>query len=158
MRIHRGKAAAVALLLLAVMAATALAVAPKKGAKFKGTASGKVTFTNTFTAKDPLSFKIASSGKEITGFTFKDTVCDFAKSPNAPVGTIKIKGGKFSLSNARTKQVATLTDSGKAYWVLTVKGNFVSATEAGGTLTYTEHETTPASSCGPFKFAFTAKS
>jgi hypothetical protein len=157
MRIHRGKAVVGALLLLIVMAATALAVVPKKGAKFKGTASGKVTFTNTFTAKDPLSFKVSSSGSALTGFTFKDSVCDLALSPNASVGTIKVSGGKFSVSNVHTKKVATLSGgSTRAYWIVSVKGKFTSATEASGTLTYTQKATH--GSCGPFKFAFTAKS
>jgi hypothetical protein len=156
MRTHRGTAGAVVILML-VVAATALAVTPKTGAKFSGTAKGKVTFATSFTAKDPLSFKTSSNGKAIDGFTFKDTVCDFAKSGQAPVGTIKVSGGKFSASNLKTKQVATSTGGGKAYWIVTVNGKFTSPTKASGKLTYTQKGTKPAgSSCGPIKLSFTA--
>jgi hypothetical protein len=141
-----------------VVAATALAVTPKKGAKFSGTAKGTVTLATSFTAKDPLSFKISSNGKALDGFTFKDTICDFAKSGQAPVGTIKVSGGKFSVSNLKTKQVApSLGGGGKAYWIVTVSGKFTSPTKASGKLTYTEKGTKPAgSSCGPIKLSFTA--
>jgi len=155
MRSHRGTVGVVAILML-VVAATALAVTPKKGAKFTGTAKGTVMFATSFTAKDPLSFKTSSSGKALDGFTFKDTVCDFATSGQAPVGTIKVSGGKFSVSNLKTKQVGTST-SGKAYWIVTVNGKFTSPTKASGKLTYTQKGIKPAgSSCGPIKLSFTA--
>src|ERR1700722_4412536 len=112
MRTHRGIVGVVVTLML-VIAAPALAVTPKKGAKFSGTAKGTVMFATSFTAKDPLSFKTSSNGKAIDGFTFKDTVCVFAKSGRAPVGKIKVSGGKFSVSNLKTKQVAPSTGGGK---------------------------------------------
>ena len=62
MRSHRGTVGVVVIVML-VVAATALAVTPKKGAKFTGTAKGKVTFETSFIGKDPLSFKTSSSGK-----------------------------------------------------------------------------------------------
>ena len=141
-----------------VVAAAALAVTPKKGAKFTGTAKGTVTFATSFTAKDPLSFKTSSSGKALSDFTFKDTICDFAKVSQARSGTIKVSGGKFSVSKLKTKSVPDSTDSGKAYWIVTVSGKFTSPTKATGKLTYTEKGTPVGSSCGPFTLSFTATS
>lgn len=157
MRTHRGIVGVVVVLML-VVAATALAVTPKKGAKFSGTAKGTVTFATSFTAKDPLSFKTSSNGKAIDDFTFKDTICDFAKVSQAAVGTIKVSNGKFSVSKLKTKSVANSTDSGKAYWIVTVSGKFTSPTTATGKLTYTEKGTPVGSSCGPIKLSFTATS
>jgi hypothetical protein len=158
MRIHRGSAIGVVIVASSAMVATALAVTPKKATKFKGTASGKVTFASgPFTAKDALSFKTSSSGKAIDGFTFKDTVCDFSKSGMAEAPTIKVSGGKFSIKNAKTKSGPDSTEDGhKAYWDVTLSGKFTSATKASGKLNYTAKETGNSSSCGPIKMSFTA--
>lgn len=145
--------------MLVVLVASALGVTPKKSTKFKGTAKGKVSFVagNSFTAKDALSFKTSSNDKALAGFTFKDAVCSFAKSPQAQVGTIKVTGAKFSVSNHKTKSVPDSTEDGHtAYWVVSVSGKFTSATKATGSLTYTQKENGTASHCGPIKLTFTA--
>jgi hypothetical protein len=157
MRNIRGIAVGFASLMLVVMVATALAVSPKGGAKFTGTAKGKITFATTFTAKDPLSFKTSRSGKAIGAFTFKDTVCDFSKTGMAEVATVKVSDGKFSITNAKTKLGPELTGGGhSAYWLVTVSGKFTSATKASGKLTYTAKVAGTKSSCGPIKMTFTA--
>jgi hypothetical protein len=143
--------------MLVVLVASALAVTPKKSTKFKGTAKGTVTFATTFTGKDPLSFKTSSNAKALDGFTFKDTVCDFSANEQAQVGTVKVNGAKFSLSNHKTKSGPDSTkDSHTAYWVVSVSGKFTSATKATGSLTYTQKENGTASHCGPIKMSFTA--
>jgi hypothetical protein len=138
--------------------AVAFASNPAKSSKFKGTASGSVTFATTFTAKDPLTFKTSRSGMEVLSFAYTDTVCDLAASDHVAVGTIKISGGKFSLSGHKSAPVAdSLQDGGTVVTTTSVKGTFVSPKSVSGTLEYRQKQSgAPGASCGPIKLSFRA--
>ena len=150
---------AVALLISLSVTASALAASPAKGAKFNGTATGKVTFATTFTAKDPLGFTASSHAEELSSLTYTDNVCGFASSKIVQVGTVKLAaGGTFSLlGHASAPEGDALKDGRKVVTTTTITGVFVSPTKAQGTLEYTQKENgSPSSRCGPIKLKFTA--
>jgi hypothetical protein len=162
MRVRRRTAGALAILASLSVAAAALAASPTKGARFKGTAKGRLSFQpgNSFLGKDPLSFTTSSSGSQLLSFTYTDRVCGLALSHVVHVGTIKVgAGGKFSVSKRKSARVPdAVKDGGTVVTTTTIRaGKFVSAKKATGTLEYTQNEKGgPASRCGPIKLKFTA--
>lgn len=102
-----------------VVVTTALAVVPSGGSRFKGTTSAPAI--GHF--KDPVSFKIASNGKKITGFKFGTLGCFGSggpppkKNPYAqPFNTGKVtsiavdaKGGFSTTVEIKVGQVPTTT-------------------------------------------------
>jgi hypothetical protein len=158
----RGRACgAIAVVGVLALGATALAVAPAKSHTFKGTASGRVTFATTFTAKDALHFMTSRNGEELTSFTYTDTVCALASTEVMKVGSIKVvSNGKFSIAKHKAPALSDkLKDGGKVVTTTTITGKFVSARKATGTLDYTQAETLngkPTSHCGPITLSFTA--
>lgn len=159
MQTHRRSAALLALLTSLIAPAGAFAANPAKNARFKGTASGTVQFAASFTAKDPLSFKIASGGKDLLSFAYTDNVCGLASSKLVSLPTIKLSpSGTFSLSKRKSApEPDSLKDGGTILTTTTLSGRFTSAKRATGTLEYTQQGSgAPASKCGPIKLKFTA--
>lgn len=145
-----------AVLALLSAAAGALAASPKKGAKFTGTAKGRVTFATSFIAKEPLSFTTSSSASQLLSFAYTDKVCGLAASPVVHVGAIKVgAGGKFSVSKRKSAPVPDALQSGRKVVTTTTisGGTFVSAKKATGTLQYQVKET-GGGSCGPIRLKF----
>ncbi len=158
MRTHRRTAGAMALLASVSLTATALAASPTKGARFKGTASGRVQFATSFIAKDPLSFAASSDGKALLSFDYTDNVCDLASSKVIKLGTVKLVNGRFSVSGHKSApETDALGDGGTVLTTTKLSGRFVSATKATGTLEYTQKKSGGSTgSCGPIKLAFIA--
>jgi len=111
------------------LAASALAVSPKKGAHFSGKTS----------EKRALSFSVSSSGTALDNFRFYTLGC--LASPGATafpvkVGQVKLAAsGHFSVSGAKSVRV-----SGAVTTTVTVKvtGHFVTSKTAAGTISYSE--------------------
>lgn len=159
MKAYRVSAQLVAVALSLTIVGSALAARPASSAKFKGSATGSVTFATTFKATDPLGFTASSSGKELLSFTYTDNVCDLASSKEIAVGAVKVAAnGTFSVAAFKSAPESdALEDGQKVVTTTTISGRFVSATKATGTLTYTQKENnTPASHCGPITLSFTA--
>lgn len=156
MPVSRRTATALTLLASLALAATALAVTPKKGAKFKGTATGTVEFATSFTAKDPLSFTVSSSSKKLTSVAYTDSVCDLAASKLIEVGTVKVTGGRFSVSKLKSAPEGDTTkDGGTVVTTTSISGRFTSAKKATGTLEYSQKQSgSSTASCGPIKLKF----
>ena len=149
---------AVAAFALATVTSTALAATPKGGARFSGTASGKVTFATTFPVSDPLTFTVSSKGTTLQGLTYSDNACGLATTKVVKVGTVKLgTGGSFSASSVASAPLPDATKDGKKVVTTTsIKGSFVSATKVTGTLDYTQTEPGTPTRCGPIKLKFTA--
>jgi hypothetical protein len=146
-----------ALLAALSLTATALAAGPSKGATFKGTASGQVKFATSFLAKDPLSFATSDTGRELSGFTYTDNVCDLAASKVVKLGTVKVVNGRFASSQRSAPEKDTLEDGGVVVTTTKLSGSFTSAKKAKGTLEYTQKKSGGSTgSCGPIKLTFTA--
>jgi hypothetical protein len=158
MQTPRRTVGSLSLLVALSLTASALAVGPSKGAAFKGTASGEVTFATSFLAKDPLSFTTSGNGKELSGFTYTDNVCDLAFSKIVKLGTVKVANGKFASSQKSAPEKDTLEDGGEVVTTTKLSGSFIAAKKAKGTLEYTQKKSGGGStgSCGPIKLAFTA--
>jgi hypothetical protein len=155
----RRAVAATALLVSLSSAAVALAASPMKGAKFTGAATGQVQLATSFAVKDPLSFATSSDGKQLSGFSYIDNVCDLAASKLVKPGTIKVgAGGKFALSKKKSApEKDSLEDGGTVVTTSTLSGKFVSAGKATGTLEYTQAQSGSATAhCGPIKLKFAA--
>lgn len=158
MKACRRFAQVAALLASLSVAGGALAATPTSGG-FKGSATGSVTFATTFKATDPLSFTVASAGKELVSFSYSDTVCDLASSKLIQVSLVKVAAdGSFSVAALKSAPEGdALEDGHKVVTTTTLSGKFVSPSEATGTLAYTQKENnSPSSHCGPIKLAFTA--
>jgi hypothetical protein len=152
MEIHRRTAGVVVLAGLLSVAAAAFAARPDKGAKFKGTASGRVTFATSFIGKDPLSYTVSANGKKLLNLKYTDRVCDFSSVP-VKVGTISVTAaGKFSVSKRKSPPEPEPT-SGTARTTTTITGRFLTARKAKGTLDYTQKATN--GRCGPIRLKFT---
>jgi len=141
------------------LAAVALAVAPKAGAKYTG-------FTSAPTAngfKAPVSFTVAHSGGNVLSFTYGDTGCPGGTLPagnpylqsadNVKVGAIHLtKAGVFSVKNVKrtTSTIAVQGGEQVNYTISTVKGKFTTKKIATGTITFTNGFTVPGFShvCG----------
>jgi hypothetical protein len=153
MKTHRRTAGAVVLAGLLSVTAAAFAASPDKGAQFKGTASGRVTFATSFTAKDPLSYAVSTNGKKLLNLKYTDKVCGFSSVP-VKVGTISVSAdGKFSVSKRKSAREPEPT-SGTARTTTTITGKFLTAKKAKGTLDYSQKGTN--GRCGPIKLKFTA--
>jgi hypothetical protein len=153
MEIHHRTAGAVVLAGLLSVTAAAFAASPDKGAKFTGTASGRVTFATSFIAKDPLSYAVSANGHKVLNFKYTDKVCDFSSGP-VKVGAINVAAdGKFSVSKRKSPPETGPTGS-KARTTTTITGKFLTAKKARGTLDYTQKATN--GRCGPIKLKFTA--
>ena len=153
---HRRAIATLALLSSLSLAATALAATPQKHAKFKGTASGTVKFATSFTAKDPLSFTVTGNSKQLSSVSYTDSVCDLGASKVVKLGTLKVIGGKFSVSKLKSAPEGdALEDGGTIVTMTTISGKFTSAKKATGTLEYSQNASGSSSaSCGPIKLKF----
>ncbi len=153
MEIHRRTAGAVVLAGLLSVTAAAFAASPDKGAKFKGTASGRVTFATSFIGKDPLTFTVSSNGKKLLNLKYTETICGFSSVP-VKVGTISVAAnGKFSVSKRKSPSETGPTGA-KARTTTTITGKFLTSKKAKGTLDYTQKATN--GHCGPIKLKFTA--
>lgn len=140
-------------------ASAAFAATPTGNTVFRGSATGSVTFTTSFKATDPLSFTVASGGKELVSFSYSDTVCDLASSKVVQVGVVKLAAdGSFAVASVKSAPEGdALEDGHKVVTTTTLSGKFVSPSEATGTLDYSQKENNSAAShCGPIKLAFTA--
>jgi hypothetical protein len=154
----RRTAVALALLGSLSLTAGALAATPKKGSKFKGTASGTIKFATSFTAKDPLSFTVSGNSKKLTSVAYTDSVCGLAASKLVKLGSIQVNAaGKFSASKVKSAALPdSLEDGGTVVTTTTISGKFTSAKKATGTLEYAQKQSGSATaSCGPIKLKFT---
>lgn len=159
MKTYRVSAQLVALAVSLTIVGSALAARPAGSAKFKGSATGSVTFATTFKATDPLGFTASSNGQELLSFSYTDNVCDLASSKDVSVGTVKVAAnGTFSVAALKSAPESdAVADGKKVVTTTTISGKFVSPTKATGTLSYTQKENnTPASHCGPITLNFSA--
>ncbi|MEA2198257.1 MAG: hypothetical protein QOJ25_2308 [Solirubrobacteraceae bacterium] len=171
-------AAAVALL---IMAAVAVAAAPRKGAKFKGTLltykSGKFSgpvVSGKFHA--PVSFKVSSTGTRVLVFKYGYTGCFGSggfgtHNPYTFPGEIKTFGpisvsatGSFSAPATKVSHTTTGTNAGTKFTstlstTSSLTGRFTSATKASGTITFTQksiYNGGKPGTCGPVSLTFSA--
>ncbi|MDQ6804941.1 MAG: hypothetical protein M3065_08215 [Actinomycetota bacterium] len=168
--------AALAVLIVVAVAATAFAAAPKKGAKFKGTlatSSGPLAL-GKFHA--PVSFKVSSSGTQLVGFKYGALGCfgggGFGnRNPFTLPGVVKSFGpisvsaiGSFTAPPTKS----TYTSSGgtgkskftsKVTTTSSLAGAFTSAKRASGTITFSQKSVYNgrSSKCGPAVLTFSAK-
>jgi len=183
MRFHRSLVgAALAVLIVVALAATALAALPSKGAKYKGTLLDYVSGTLTGPIKwgrfhAPVSFKVSSTGSKLLGFKYGYTGCfGFGGVPITTdvfthfgdihrVGTVRVTAhGSFKVSRAKSIHKES-GGSGMSKFhsttttVSTVTGSFTSANKATGSISFTQRDVYNgrASSCGPVTLTFSAK-
>jgi hypothetical protein len=155
--------AVVATAALLASSAVALGALPKHGASFKGKINGAVI--NGFVA--PVSFKVASNGKSLTGFQYSSFGCfgaggfrpgiDYYTQPDAiiKVGTVKVTAnGHFSVTGATFSH----TSFGNKFTTTTnVTGVFTKSKAAKGTIVLSQKATGKFNStCGPGTITFTA--
>jgi hypothetical protein len=184
MRFHRSLVgAALAVLIIVAVAASALAALPRKGAKYSGTlikyAAGKFTgpiIWGKFHA--PVSFTVSSSGTKLLSFKYGYTGCfGFGGVPTTTdiythygdlhtVGTVAVAAkGSFKVTGAKsTHKASGGTGKNKFTTDLTttssLTGKFTTAKNATGTITFTQqdiyngHKPT---TCGPVSLTFSAK-
>jgi len=169
-------------LVIAVVAATALAAAPKKGAKFKGTL-GDVIFNGTSTPiqsgkfRAPVSFKVSSAGTQVLGFKYSVGGCfgsgGFGNhNPYTFPGEAKTFGPlSVSATGAFTAPATKSTfkshgGTGKNKFTSVVvttsslTGSFTTPKRASGTITYKQTDVyngNKPTSCGPVAVTFSAK-
>jgi hypothetical protein len=171
----------VAALILVAVAATALAAAPKKGAKFKGTLVDVIYNGTTSPIKlgkfrAPVSFKVSSDGTKVLAFTYSDGGCfgggGFGNhNPYTFPGDAKRFGaltvsatGAFSAPATKSVYKASGgTGKNKYHDVTTttssLTGAFTTSKRASGSIIFSQlgvyngHTQT----CGPITVTFTAK-
>jgi hypothetical protein len=161
-------AATIVAIIILALAATALAAHPKKKAKYAGTTNAPAL--NGFSP--PVTFSTNAKGTSITGFSYASVGCSGGiggLGKGNPwkgtflihrVGTIKVaKSGTFSVKNVKVTFTSKTGDD-KTITTSSVKGKFVSATKASGTITYKQqfvipHE--PGSKCTGDPLSFSAK-
>jgi hypothetical protein len=174
--------AALAVLVIAVVAATALAAAPKKGAKFKGTL-GDVIFNGTSSPiksgkfRAPVSFTVSSTGTQIVGFRYADGGCFGSggfgtHNPYTFPGDFKGFGpisvsatGSFSAPASKSVFKASGGKGKNHYTSLTtttssLTGAFTTPKKATGRITFTQkgiYNGHKPITCGPVVVTFTAK-
>jgi hypothetical protein len=174
--------AALAALVLVAVAATALAAAPKKGAKFKGTLLQLSTGTFTGPIKSgkfraPVSFRVSSDGTKVLAFTYAEGGCfgggGFGKhNPFTFPGDFKRFGpvsvsatGAFSAPASKSVyKVSGGTGKNKYHDVTTttssLTGNFSTPERASGRITFTQsghYNGQKPIACGPVTVTFSAK-
>lgn len=169
--------AALAVLIIVAVAATALAASPKKGAKFKGTLSYSGTEIKIGKFVAPLSFKVSSSGTQVLSFKYGDLGCFGyggigTKNPFKFPGVIKRFGaisvtasGRFSAGATKSTYKAS-GGTGKSKYsdstttTSSLTGRFTSAKKATGTVTFSQSDIYNGhkpSTCGPVTLTFSAK-
>jgi hypothetical protein len=120
-------------ILLLVLAASAHAVLPAGGSKFKGSTKEEL---NGF--KAPVSFKVAGNQKKLKAFRYGSYACLTDVGPGAgdPFKNFQQKFGSIPLTDAgkfsKTKKITPLPNQTQT---VKVKGKFKSATKASGKIT-----------------------
>ena len=158
---HRHRSLIAVAIIMLITAAVALAATPKAGHYTGTTNAPKV---HGYAAA--VAFTVSANGKRVKDFQYADEGCfatmtqppgnpfTLAGSRHALSGkAIAVSGGKFSIKNVKT----TFSLSGTVT-TTSVKGKFTSATNATGTITFSQKQTAPGlnHSCGPFTRMFTA--
>ncbi len=159
------RGAAVTLIVVLAMAATALAAHPKAGSHFSGfTAASPV---NGF--KAPVTFTVSGHDNTLLNFKYSSFGCfgaggfqpgvDYYTKPGSiiKVGTVKLsKSGRFSVTGAVSDYTAFGT---KTKTTSKVTGTFTSAKAASGTVTFSQKLSGKyTSACGPASLPFSVTS
>jgi len=166
-------AAALAVL---IVAATALAASPKKGAKFKGPLSTSVGPITEGKYADTVSFKVSSAGTKMLAFKWGTLGCfgsggPITRNPFTAPGSrmhfaaisVSATGGFVAPATKSTYKVSGGTGRSKFTSSTTttssLTGQFTSSKTASGAITFSQKEVYngKASKCGPVELTFTAK-
>jgi hypothetical protein len=151
-----------------LLAAVALAAAPKKNARF----SGHTSAPPVAGFRAPVSFKVAADGRSLTGFSFGSFGCFGAGGfrPNVnpytggailrPAGRVKVTAkGRISLTGGKS----TASAGGlKTVTTVAIVGRFSAAKRVSGTITFSQKitgafEGKPVNQgCGPGTIQFSA--
>jgi hypothetical protein len=170
------------LVVLAIGVATALAAAPKKGAKFKGTLvdllyNGTSSPIKIGKFRAPVSFKVSSTGTQVMAFTYSDGGCfgggGFGNhNPYTFPGDAKRFGaltvsaaGAFSASGSKSTHKSSGGTGRNKFTSIVITtsslaGRFATPKKATGSITFSQsdvyngHKPT---TCGPVTATFTAK-
>jgi hypothetical protein len=140
-----------------LLATSAFAVAPRARATFLGSTSEKAI--NGY--RGTVSFKVASSGRQLSKFTFETLGCfghgrfpagvdPYAETPWVVPTIVAAKNGSFTL----TKVKATSTNAMGAAIIATITVSFKSASAATGKIVYTMKQ--DGATCGPATIRFNA--
>ncbi|MDQ6778608.1 MAG: hypothetical protein M3071_20825 [Actinomycetota bacterium] len=167
MRHKRSFVGAALAALVVIVAGTALAAAPKKGAKFKGTLAYHGTPLAFGKFHAPLSFKVSSSGTQVLAFKYGSLGCFGAggfgtKNPYTLPGAVKSFAPMSVSASGSFSAPATKSTYKSASVIVTTSslaGRFTSPKLASGTITFSQKLTFKGkpSTCGPVTLSFSAK-
>ena len=150
-----------------VLAATALALAPRSGT-YEGFTSGPVLAGFA----PPVSFTVSSSGKTLSRFKYSTFGCGsfggqseqqggdryLTSSAIKSIGKVPLStSGTFSVTNVKTSYAVS---GEKTTTTTSISGKFTSKTGASGTITFSQSFVVPGHSvpgCGPVSVTFSVK-